>query len=320
MKRILLFPLAIFAWLNLVAQNPMQVAECDFDGVMVNCEFLFDTSLQNIWQIGTPQKPFFGNALSVPHAIQTDSINSYPVNNHSVFILKFANNTVDATDWNRTELSFWHKYQMNALLDSGFIDYSIDNGLTWISMKDTYNVQGTNGWFYSFFFWESPLLQTPAPSLNENVVSGISSDWVFSSYEWFWFLSVETNRDNFTPDTMQVRFSFNTDGLFDNYDGWIIDNIKVEKQWYSGTHSPENNPGTLQLYPNPASTVASFAYTGREIPQVQQVINMHGEVVKEYYMHNHQGKILLDHVPAGNYLFRIISSSGHSAVQWLIVQ
>lgn len=320
MKRILLFPLAIFAWLHLAAQNPLQVAECDFDGVTVNCVFLFDSSTQNIWQIGTPQKPFFGNALSVPAAIQTDTISSYPVNNHSVFTLKFANNPVDATDWNRTELSFWHKYQMDALLDSGYIDYSIDNGLTWISMKDTYDVQGNSGFFYSFFFWDSPLLQTPVPSLPENVVSGISSDWVFSSYNWFWFLSVETNRDNFTPDTILVRFSFDADSLYDSYDGWIIDNIKVEKQWYSGMRGPESNPGTLQLYPNPASSVVSFAYTGMEIPQIQQLMNMHGELVKEYYIHNHQGKLPLDQVPAGNYLFRLISTSGHVAVQWLMVQ
>ena len=320
MKGILLVLFTGCCTISLTAQNPMLIAECDFDNVFNNCLFSFDTSDQNIWQAGTPQKPFFGNALSVPHAMMTDTVNPYPVNSHAAFTLKFANNIDNAIDWNRTGISFWHKYQTNALQDSGFIEYSIDNGLTWLSMTDTNSVQGTNGYPYSAFFWDSPLMQSPLPVLKENVMSGISTDWVFSSYQWFWFLSVETNRDNFTPDTILVRFNFDTDSDFDNYDGWIIDNIKVEKQWYSGMHEIQISAGDLQLYPNPAVNQVNFALSGREIPQVQQLINIHGEVVHEFFLHQSQGSIELNNIPAGNYLLKVITSAGHFAAQPLIVQ
>lgn len=320
MKSIFLFLFAGCSFIDLPAQNPIQIVECDFDGTLTNCEFSFDTAQQNIWQIGTPQKPFFGNALSSPNAIQTDTLNAYPVNNHSAFILKFTNNIGYGVDWNRTELSFWHKYQTSALNDSGSISYSIDNGISWIAMIDTYGIQGTNGNSYAFFYWDPALLQTPISSLDGNVVSGISSDWVFSSYSWYWYFSLETERDNFTPDTILVRFNFNSDATFDSYDGWIIDNIKVKKEFYTGNKDPESISGNLHLYPNPASIDLNYALTGNEIPQVQQLINQRGEVVKEYYCHNKQGKIVLNDIPKGNYLFKVITSSGHFAIQQIAIQ
>ncbi|MEP7127646.1 MAG: T9SS type A sorting domain-containing protein, partial [Chitinophagales bacterium] len=275
---------------------------------------------QNIWQIGTPQKTFFGNAFSLPNAIQTDTLNVYPVNNHSVFTLKFTNNIGYSVDWNRTELSFWHKYQTSALNDSGSISFSIDNGVSWIAMIDTNNVQGSNGSGYEYFYWDPPLLQTPNSYLDGNEVSGISSDWVFSAFSWFWFYGVENDRDNGTPDTILVRFNFNSDNISDNYDGWIIDNIKVQKQFYGSIIDPENISGNLHLYPNPASSHLNFALTGNEIPQVQQLINIRGEVVKEFYGHNEQGSIELSEVPKGNYFFKVITSSGHFAAQQIVVQ
>ncbi|MGB3076726.1 MAG: T9SS type A sorting domain-containing protein [Chitinophagales bacterium] len=320
MKKIFVFLFVCSSFISVRAQNPMQIAECDFDGTLINCEFSFDTAQQNIWQIGTPQKPFFGNAFSAPNAIQTDTLNPYPVNNHSAFTLKFTNNIGYAVDWNRTELSFWHKYQASVLNDAGSVSFSIDNGISWIAMVDTYDIQGANGYGYTFFYWDPPLLQTPNSSLDGNIVSGISSDWVFSSYSWYWYFSVETERDNMTPDTILVRFNFDSDGIFDNYDGWIIDNIKVEKQWYSGIHDPENISGNLHLYPNPASTDINFSLSGNEIAQVQQLINERGEVVKEYFYHNKQGKIVVNDIPKGNYLFKVITSSGHCATQQIVVQ
>ncbi|MEO6167484.1 MAG: T9SS type A sorting domain-containing protein [Chitinophagales bacterium] len=309
---------AFFIQVN--AQNPLVVAECDFDGVINNCVFSFDTAQQNIWQIGTPQKPFFGNAFSAPRAIQTDTINSYPANSHSVFILKFTNNIGYLVDWNRTELSFWHKYQTSALNDYGSISFSIDNGISWIAMIDTYGIQGTNGYVYAFFYWDPPLLQTPVSSLQANLVSGISTDWVFSTYSWYWYFSVETERDNFTPDTILVRFNFDSDATYDGYDGWIIDNIKVKKEFYTGITNPENISDELNLYPNPAADNLNFALTGNETSQVQQLINLRGEIVKEYHFNSKQGHIILHDIPKGNYLFKVITSSGHFAAHQIVVE
>ncbi len=45
-----------------------------------------DTSQQgNIWQIGRPQKILFNLAFSIPNAIVTDTLNTYPINDTSSF-------------------------------------------------------------------------------------------------------------------------------------------------------------------------------------------------------------------------------------------
>ena len=63
-------------------------ADTIFDN-SVNVEL--DTSNSNIWQIGASQKIIFDSAATVPNAIVTDTINSYPVNNVSRFTIKIHN-------------------------------------------------------------------------------------------------------------------------------------------------------------------------------------------------------------------------------------
>ncbi len=41
----------------------------------------------NIWQIGSLHKTVFTNAYSVPNALVTDTINTYPINDTSTFII-----------------------------------------------------------------------------------------------------------------------------------------------------------------------------------------------------------------------------------------
>lgn len=319
MKKLLLFIAIVVACNRLNAQNPMVVSECDFDGVVNNCEFSFHPSLQNTWQIGTPQKPFFGNAYSAPNAIQTDSINAYPANNYSEFTLKFANNVVDATDWTITMFSFWHKYQTDFLNDFGAVAYSLDDGSTWLPMVDTFNIFGSNGYSYEYFYWDVPLMETPDVALSENRLSGISSGWVFSKYSWLWYLPVEGIRD-LTPDTILVRFNFTTDGTMDNYDGWIIDNFSVEKASWGNIQDPANISDDLHLFPNPVTDKLNFALSGNENPLLQQVINQHGEVVRQYSIRSKQAQISVNDLPKGNYLFKVITADGHFAMQQMVVQ
>src|SRR5688572_3750756 len=43
----------------------------------------FDTGSPNIWQVGKPQKKLFTRAATVPKALVTDTVKSYPNNNTS---------------------------------------------------------------------------------------------------------------------------------------------------------------------------------------------------------------------------------------------
>ena len=55
-----------------------------------NDKFIIDTVNypNNVWQIGKPQKTVFDSAYSYPNAIVTDTLNPYPVNDTSVFMIK----------------------------------------------------------------------------------------------------------------------------------------------------------------------------------------------------------------------------------------
>lgn len=318
MKRILLLTATLGFISSINAQNPIIIAQCDFDGIINNCVFHFDTTAQNIWQIGTPQKPFFGNAFSFPKALQTDTINPYPANNQSEVILKFANNTSSITDWTVTTLSFWHKYQTVLLSDFGRITYSLDNGVTWFAMKDTYNVQGTSGYNYDFFGWDASLLEIPDISIPENEVTGTSSTWVYSQFTWQWYLPV-TNVRGFTPDTIDVKFEFNSDSNFDNMDGWIIDNILIQEALYSGINEPHINSYDLQVYPNPASTAIDFNLSGNEIPESGLLTDLQGRVVKRFNISKSHGHLDLD-VSKGSYFFSLLTKSGNTFSRLVLIQ
>ena len=48
----------------------------------------YSPQLNNVWQVGPTIKPFFGSSNSLPNAIMTDTINPYPINITSSFIIR----------------------------------------------------------------------------------------------------------------------------------------------------------------------------------------------------------------------------------------
>ena len=53
-----------------------------------NVTFVIINDSNNIWQIGNPNKPPLDTTPYPPNALLTDTIFSYPVNNHSVFEIR----------------------------------------------------------------------------------------------------------------------------------------------------------------------------------------------------------------------------------------
>ena len=64
-----------------------------FDGADTNVwSSLFvviDSDSNNVWQIGKPQKIIFDSAATAPNVIVTDTVNYYPPNNNSIFIVGY---------------------------------------------------------------------------------------------------------------------------------------------------------------------------------------------------------------------------------------
>src|SRR5262245_53236893 len=105
MKHLAVIIIISFTTGKLLAQYS-EIVYTSFEYGSDDCQIIFDTSSSNLWQICTPEKPFFGEAYSSPHAILTDTVNPYPIANHSSFILKFAHNVDNTYGWNFTGISF----------------------------------------------------------------------------------------------------------------------------------------------------------------------------------------------------------------------
>ncbi|MBZ0100223.1 MAG: hypothetical protein K8F30_14170, partial [Taibaiella sp.] len=105
----------------------------------------FDTASTNVWQIGPPQKTLFDSAATLSNALVTDTINTYPTDNVSRFIIGFK-----TSDWfiNLYKVAFrWtQKLDLDTNRDGGIVEYSLDTGQTWVNVFNNPNVFN----FYGF--------------------------------------------------------------------------------------------------------------------------------------------------------------------------
>jgi len=200
-----------------------------------------NTNPNNIWQIGTPQKTLFTSAYSLPNAILTDTFNPYPINDTSMFIIKHVADWLGGFTYEHTVI-LSGKYQVNSdsLTDFGFIEFSPDNGVTWINLlTDTiYLNQGCYDWW-----WGKPTL------------TGNSNGWS-DFYVW---LAGFGNDFNIMPgDTVQYRFTFISDSLQSNKDGLMYDNLHFE-DWAEVIKNIQNQL-VSKSFPNPALDMLTIEY------------------------------------------------------------
>lgn len=166
------------------------------------------------WQIGAPQKSTFTTAWSSNKVLITDSINAYPISDTAIFTIQTNSLQSSASiDWFNFNLSFHYSVDSETLTDFGLIEFSPDNGLTWIDL--------INDPFYSSYLdWTHNENPGESPTL-----TGLSSGWQEASVnmrQLGLFLSIP-------PGTQIIwRFSFISDAIQTNRDGLMFDNIYVE--------------------------------------------------------------------------------------------
>lgn len=214
--------------------------EIDFDDSTclerVHIDDVIDTN--NIWEIGTPQKLLFNSAHTPSKVIITDSVNPYPLNDTSVFVIKHA-----VTEWggymngsHAASLMGHYQVDTDSLNDFGLIEYSPDNGATWIDLiNDTTYVAN--------YDWGSP----------KPILTGNSNGW-----QWI-YVNVAPLGQIFTissGDTVQYRFTFISDSITDSKDGLMFDSFSFE-DWVE-----EINENHIlyqsKAFPNPSSGQVNF--------------------------------------------------------------
>ena len=225
-----------------------------FDGAdtnLYNSIFIdIDPDSLNVWQIGSPQKVIFDSSATQPNAIVTDTINYYPVNDTSRFIAKVY---LNGNNWGIFALQWKQKLDMDTAFDGGIIEYSIDTGHTWVNVFN-------NPYVYNFYGYETANQDT-LPG-GEFAFSGTDSTWrdIWLCFDLSWLQQFNWN------DTALFRFTFLSDSVNNNKEGWLMDNL-LSHITFIHTVKEVEQENYLLVYPNPASSIIHI--------QAQKIMNYH---------------------------------------------
>ncbi|CAN5592239.1 hypothetical protein BH11BAC1_BH11BAC1_14440 [soil metagenome] len=190
--------------------------------------FFFDTIQgNNIWQIGTPYKTIFNAAYSAPLALVTDTLNSYPDSNTSSFSF-----TIFTDDY--TIISFWHQINSDSLIDGGVVEYSTDGGTS-------YNNILNSSFFLSNFYSTTSTISSNSSKAGFTGTSG----WVQSFIH------------GYALNYVKFKFTFTSDNINTNKDGWMIDDLFVNCSGTGINEIGRNSP--FHIYPNPTSNYISIS-------------------------------------------------------------
>ncbi|MCG8411454.1 MAG: T9SS type A sorting domain-containing protein [Bacteroidales bacterium] len=192
----------------------------------------------NVWQIGKPQKEIFTSAYSAPNAIVTDTINPYPINDTSSFIIKHIVPEMTGFCPYVAKVAGRYKIDSDTLTDFGIIEFSPDNGNVWINLlTDTQYVEQI--WSYN----EIPVLTGSLPGWNYFSASVAHFGPIY----------------NIQPgDTVLYRFTFVSDSIQTNKDGLIFDNLYFQ-DWVEGINKIKNQFNS-EIYPNPSSGITDIKF------------------------------------------------------------
>ncbi len=270
-----------------------------------------DTSGKCIWQIARPQKPYFNSSYSGDKAILTDSVNSYPINNHSFFDLKIGEFNCPYFFYNESRnfcIEFNHKFDTDTLSDGGYITISYDNGETWG------NVFLDNNSYFEimtpYYAYNEEIIDFNISTLNNGELgfSGRSDEWISTKLEWVHFFGLPKKGYTVPGDTIILRFNFISDDTESAKEGWMIDDISIYQIliFSGGLVRDYGKSDLIKVYPNPSGsyTKIELDQTYRDI-QVDQ-IDMHGQILNtsQFYNSDHI-ELQNDNQLEGLYFIRI---------------
>ncbi|MCK4663613.1 MAG: T9SS type A sorting domain-containing protein [Bacteroidales bacterium] len=224
-----------------------------------------DTNSTNIWQIGKPQKILFDSSFSSPNSIVTDTINPYPINNESSFTyIHYPSN--DLYEYNMIELEFVHRFNMDSL-SKGYVNLSIDGGNSWIdAFSDSLNPYNYNYIHYNFNTNEWT---------NSISITGTSNGWIRSHimkllWEYHW-----------EPiDSIIIKFTFTSDSISQNNDGWIIDDFCLEEMHVGNINNLDKLRNFSKIYPNPITKESIIEFENKKsIEFTFELYSIQGELL-----------------------------------------
>jgi hypothetical protein len=205
-------------------------------------------------------------------------------------------------------MEFWHKYDMDTLTEIGIIEASYDGGNSWVLVNDTSVVSTME----SFFWWDSDFHASNGNYTNHPLITtGKSDGWILSRFNWQWWIPVKADTIIYPVDSLMIKFTFISDAIETNKEGWIIDDIlTASAEWQLCSYIKETINNNFRIFPNPFSqqmTVESVEdLKGSDII----IYNSSGIIVKE--IHNasrHSITVQRDNLSSGVY-YLVITKNG----------
>lgn len=187
----------------------------------------------NIWQLGVANKSVFS---SVNNVMITDTQNPYPTNDTSIFIIKNVACCSGFVEAHTVTFNGLYSIQSDTITDFGMIEFSPNNGGTWINLL-------TDTAYFSYIDW------TLKP-----VLTGNSGGWK-NFYCRLAQLGPLLNIQN--DDTILYRFTFISDSIQTNKDGLMFDDFEF-MDFTEDIHELKSN-FSLPTFPNPASNILSIS-------------------------------------------------------------
>lgn len=256
----------------------------------------------SLWQIGEPQKSVFNHAHHGSKALLTDTLNTYPANDTSRFTMIIPSPYISTC---ASALTFSHKYDMDTQGDQGYIEASYDGGNSWLMLKDTMGNSDFNGPY--FFTWNWDYQEDTVWTHPHNIIiNGSSKGWITSGFYWQWWVPVKSDTIIINPDSLMLRFTFISDSINKNKDGWMIDDISVWAQTDCSGINENSADFAFDVFPNPARNNVNLSFA-EPMPEINiEVINSKGQVVlSENFQNQSLLKLDLSKQTKGLYFIKV---------------
>jgi hypothetical protein len=255
-------------------------------------DILFDTSsTEQLWQIGPPQKNQFDSTTSIPNAIVTDTIDTYPTDQISWFEVELSEYTLSSFPY--VQLEWFQQTDMEENVDGGIIEASYDGGQSWKNVFDDPDFRPEMVGSY----------QTGTLFNGKTGITGTQGE----SWMAICWGSYFGDIPDFSAG-VKIRFTFVSDSINTQQDGWLLDNLFV-MGGVIGSTSNFNVSRSIPVFPNPAKEELQIDLKDINTTQsLIQIFNSSGQKMYEELLNMN-----LD-------LHRVSLKGFHSGVYFLKIQ